>query len=103
MRKTSTKPVVRLFYSENLTHGQIEELRVDIKRAFDNPDYTIITSYPVQWVDVGPGDVLCASDAGVGQATNLRLEMDAAYEDSNHIPVANCTVVNAGNPRDGVR
>jgi hypothetical protein len=43
----------RLVYAEDMSMEQTEELRLQVDQALQDPDYTIVTNFPVEWDERG--------------------------------------------------
>ncbi len=96
----SFEQVVRVFFAEDMNQEQAGELREQLKLVREDPNYSIITNFPVQWVDIAPGESICANDASAEQIEDLREQMALAYEDPNHPVVVGFVVATEGNPRE---
>lgn len=62
-------------------------LREEIRKALDDPEYTIITNFEFYGFELHRGHHLWATDADDAQTEALRKEVAAAWDDPDHIAV----------------
>jgi len=79
--------VVRVWMAENLDGAAVGKLRAEIRRSQDDPDYSIVTNFSLSWLDVARDSIICAEYANEDQVERVRKELDAAWEDPDHIAV----------------
>lgn len=67
---------------------QCDDIRAQVRRTREDPDYSILTNFQLSWMKVSPGDIVVVEDGTADQVQFLRAELDKALnDDPAHIVV----------------